>query len=95
MDFSNLFSGQENKKNFENKVGTQGEDLISKMLPLLSGGKMDTNDLIKILASGNPRVSNLMQFMPLLSSGFGSKQKQTSLKKNYDYVKISDYYKNK
>lgn len=94
MDFSSLLSGQENKKNFEDKVSPQSEDLLSKVLPLLSAGKMDSSALIKILASGNPRFSGIMQFMPLLSNGL-SLSKQQPLKKNYDYVKISDYYKNK
>jgi hypothetical protein len=56
MDFSGLFSGQESKKNFEDAVSPQSEDLISKVLPLLSGGKMDSNALLKILANGNPRI---------------------------------------
>ena len=95
MDFSSLFSGQEGKKNFEDAVSPQSEDLISKVLPLLSGGKMDSNALLKILANGNPRISGIMQLMPLLSNGLGSSAKKTSAKKTYEYVKICDYYKNK
>lgn len=95
MDFSGLFSGQEGKKNFEDAVSPQSEDLMSKVLPLLAGGKMDSNALFKILANNNPKLSGLMQLMPLLSNGLGSSAKKTSAKKTYEYVKICDYYKNK
>lgn len=95
MDFSGLLSGQNGKKSFEESVSPQSEDLITKILPLLSGGKMDSNALFKMLASGNPRLSGIMQLMPLLSNDLTSKEKKSTPKKRYEYIKICDYYKNK
>lgn len=88
-----MLSKQLGGKSFEDVVSPQSGDIFSKVLPLLSGGKLEPDVIFKMLAHNNPKLSGILQFMPLLSKGFKSEEKK-SVKKNYNYVKISDYHKN-
>lgn len=93
MDFSQLFSKQGESKNFEDVVSPQSEDLLSKMLPLLSSGSLEPDMILKLLSNNNPRLSGILQFMPLLSKSFHEPKQKSQ--KIFNYVKIVDYYKNK
>lgn len=87
------FSSETDKKNTEESGTFQSTDLLSKMLPLLTGGKVEPDMFLKILSQNNPKLSGILQFMPLLSLRGETEKKKTNVK-NYNYVKIEDYYKN-
>ena len=83
----NFSSSQEQPFGF----GGQNGDMMSMLLPLLSGGGVSQEAIFKMLAQNNPRIGGIMKLMPMLS-----KMQSTPLKQkpqNQNFVKVSDYYK--
>ena len=83
----NFSSSQEQPFGF----GGQNGDMMSMLLPLLSGGGINQETIFKMLAQNNPRLEGIMQILPMLSKISKPNINQAKAKK--DFIKISDYYK--
>ena len=91
MDQENQNGSIPNPKDLLGNLGGQNGDMMSMLLPLLSGGGISQEAIFKMLAQNNPRLGGIMQLMPMLSKMQSAPPKQKP--QNQNYIKISDYYK--
>lgn len=94
----NFFDSQGQKQSFEERVSqntaqnNSGQNALSALLPLLSGGQIDAKQIFEMLAKNNPNLGGIMPLLPMLQAQNFAPAKEKSCK--FNYVKVNDYHKN-
>lgn len=89
MDISKILSLMSNKS-FEDNVSSQNDMLPMLLKMMQTGGQMDNDQMLGLLAKNNPQMQTLLPLMKLMNQ---NKSKQTpKTRTKFDYVKIKDYH---
>ena len=91
MEQENHNKSMPNLQDLTGNFGNQPGDMMSMLLPLLSGGGVSQEAIFKMLAQNNPRLGGIMQLLPMLSKPKSAPTHPSF--QNQNFVKISDYYK--